>query len=141
MTLQQIFVGRNIRTELIGLFMATLELVKQFEIRVVQDPAGGDIKLELIPEDEKIDDAATEPADWKDPETGQVQYEWPSEQVRLAYEQRSQRRANRLTSRNFDEADDDDVILIDDIGYQPATPISVGIQNFIDWYLNYYKIG
>ena len=27
-----------------------------------------------------------------------------------------------------------------DVGYTPATPIEVGIRNFIDWYLDYYKI-
>jgi len=118
MTLQQIFIGRNIRTELIGLFLATLELVKQFQIRILQDAAGGEIQLELVPEDEKIDDAAVKTPDWTDPETGQVQYEWPSEQVRQAYEKRSQRRADRLSSRRFDEADDDEVIIIDD-DYEP----------------------
>jgi UDP-glucuronate 4-epimerase len=26
-----------------------------------------------------------------------------------------------------------------DVGYTPATPVSVGIRNFVDWYLEYYK--
>ena len=26
-----------------------------------------------------------------------------------------------------------------DVGYQPNTPIEVGVRNFIDWYLEYYK--
>ncbi|MFT7218686.1 MAG: UDP-glucuronate 4-epimerase [Candidatus Azotimanducaceae bacterium] len=30
--------------------------------------------------------------------------------------------------------------LVDDIGYKPDTPISEGIENFVDWYLNYYKV-
>lgn len=25
-----------------------------------------------------------------------------------------------------------------DVGYQPATPIEVGIRNFVDWYMSYY---
>jgi len=29
--------------------------------------------------------------------------------------------------------------LVDDVGYQPATPIEVGVRNFVDWYLDYYK--
>jgi UDP-glucuronate 4-epimerase len=29
--------------------------------------------------------------------------------------------------------------LVDDIGYQPATPVEVGVKNFVDWYLDYYK--
>ena len=27
-----------------------------------------------------------------------------------------------------------------DVGYKPDTTIEVGIRNFIDWYLEYYKI-
>ena len=30
--------------------------------------------------------------------------------------------------------------LVADVGYQPDTPIEVGVKNFIDWYLAYYKI-
>jgi len=26
-----------------------------------------------------------------------------------------------------------------DVGYTPATPVSAGIRNFVDWYLEYYK--
>ena len=29
--------------------------------------------------------------------------------------------------------------LISDFGYAPKTPIKVGIRNFVDWYLSYYK--
>lgn len=29
--------------------------------------------------------------------------------------------------------------LVRDVGYKPATPVEVGIRNFVDWYLNYYK--
>ena len=28
--------------------------------------------------------------------------------------------------------------LIDDIGYQPTTPVEVGVRNFVDWYRDYY---
>lgn len=34
-------------------------------------------------------------------------------------------------------ADVDD--LINDVGYKPDTPIEVGVKNFVDWYLEYYK--
>ena len=27
-----------------------------------------------------------------------------------------------------------------DVGYQPATPIEVGVKNFVEWYLEYYKV-
>ena len=28
--------------------------------------------------------------------------------------------------------------LVRDVGYKPATPVEVGIKNFVDWYLSYY---
>ena len=34
----------------------------------------------------------------------------------------------------------DTAALVADVGYQPDTPIEMGIKNFIDWYLAYYKI-
>jgi UDP-glucuronate 4-epimerase len=27
-----------------------------------------------------------------------------------------------------------------DVGYQPSTPIEVGVRRFVEWYLDYYKI-
>jgi UDP-glucuronate 4-epimerase len=36
-------------------------------------------------------------------------------------------------------ADIDD--LTRDVGYTPATPVEVGIRNFVEWYLSYYKDG
>ena len=30
--------------------------------------------------------------------------------------------------------------LVDATGYRPATPIEVGVSNFVDWYLEYYKV-
>ena len=29
--------------------------------------------------------------------------------------------------------------LATDVGYQPSTPIEVGVKNFVDWYLEYYE--
>jgi UDP-glucuronate 4-epimerase len=26
-----------------------------------------------------------------------------------------------------------------DVGYRPATPVEVGIANFVEWYLAYYR--
>lgn len=37
------------------------------------------------------------------------------------------------------EADVQD--LVDDVGYKPDTPIEVGVRRFIDWYLEYYRVG
>jgi len=30
--------------------------------------------------------------------------------------------------------------LVEDLKYQPATPIQQGIDNFIDWYLEFFKM-
>ena len=30
--------------------------------------------------------------------------------------------------------------LVADVGYRPNTPVEVGVRNFVDWYLDYYKI-
>ena len=30
--------------------------------------------------------------------------------------------------------------LVADVGYRPSTPVEVGIRNFVDWYLDYYKV-
>jgi len=45
----KVFEGKKNRSELVGLFMATLELVRQKLVRVVQDRNFGDICLELNP--------------------------------------------------------------------------------------------
>lgn len=28
----------------------------------------------------------------------------------------------------------------DDVGYKPSTPIEVGVKNFVEWYLDFYKV-
>jgi UDP-glucuronate 4-epimerase len=30
--------------------------------------------------------------------------------------------------------------LVADVGYRPSTPVEVGVRNFVDWYLEYYKV-
>jgi UDP-glucuronate 4-epimerase len=30
--------------------------------------------------------------------------------------------------------------LVQDVGYKPETTIDVGIKNFVEWYLDYYKV-
>ena len=30
--------------------------------------------------------------------------------------------------------------LVNDVGYQPSTPVAVGVKNFIDWYLEFYNV-
>ena len=31
--------------------------------------------------------------------------------------------------------------LISDVGYQPDTPIEVGVRRFVDWFREYYRVG
>ncbi|MCX5661440.1 MAG: segregation/condensation protein A [Planctomycetota bacterium] len=93
MTLQQIFVGRTNRSEMIGLFLATLELVRQKRVRVLQERDKGEIVLELRPQDEQISAADDKAADWRDPKTGEVQYDWPTDDARKRAERRARLRA------------------------------------------------
>jgi UDP-glucuronate 4-epimerase len=30
--------------------------------------------------------------------------------------------------------------LVSDVGYRPSTPVEQGIRNFVDWYVDYYKV-
>jgi len=53
LTLRAVFTGRT-RGEMIGLFLATLELVRQRKVRVVQDESTGEVALEPAePEESK----------------------------------------------------------------------------------------
>jgi len=115
MTLQSIFEGRTSRSELVGLFLATLELTRQRKIRVVQEQVGQPIQLELREPEDATAVARTEQdtAEWRDPHTGKIDYEWPSDQIRLQVEQRAKVRAERARSRDF-EGSDEPVIDPDD---------------------------
>lgn len=48
---------------------------------------------------------------------------------------------NLLPMQPGDVADTwaDTTELAADVGYQPSTPIEVGVKNFVDWYVDYYK--
>ncbi|MBB6430380.1 segregation and condensation protein A [Algisphaera agarilytica] len=112
MTLREIFVGRKSRSEMIGLFLATLELVRQRRVQVVQADFGGDIKLQLRPEsdrndlDDRDDQAST---DWRNPETGEIEYEWPDEASRLRAEKRAKIRATYAAKGQSPPDDADDI--------------------------------
>lgn len=104
LTLGQIFEGRTSRGEMIGLFLAILELVRERKIRIIQDADAREIRLELRPEFEPAQGADEKPADWRDPQTGQMRYEWPDDAARLRAEQRAKTRAERIaTGRLIDE--------------------------------------
>ena len=47
LTLQELFVGRTTKSEMIGLFLATLELIRQKKIAVEQNETLGDIRIRL----------------------------------------------------------------------------------------------
>jgi segregation and condensation protein A len=61
LTLRSIFSGRT-RGEMIGLFLATLELVRQRKVRVMQDEASGEVALEAGEVDADAVGAAESPA-------------------------------------------------------------------------------
>ena len=117
MTLQQIFVGRSGRIELIGLFLAMLELVRQRRIRIRQKRIGGEIGLELCSEEERRAPAAQEDRehDWRDPETGEIQYDWPSEEARHRAERRAALRIARFKNRRFGAVGDEEADEIIDV--------------------------
>ena len=122
MTLQTFFAGRTHRGELIGLFLATLELVKQRRIRVVQDKVAGEIRLALVPPEEQraLIDREDHATDWRDPQTGQVQYDWPDPEAKARSEARARRRGERLAKIRAGETvepddEDDPAIEIDAI--------------------------
>ncbi len=96
MTLQAIFEGRT-RGAMIGLFLATLELLRQYRLKLRQDDAAGVIHIELRDAEEAAeieraamqDDQSTETADPQDAES----FDWPSEAEKQRYVRRQQRRA------------------------------------------------
>lgn len=115
MSLQQIFVGRSGRSEMIGLFLATLELVRQRRIKVVQDRVAGEIRLELRPGQEQNPQADDKVTDWRDPATGEMQYEWPSEDARRRAERRAKLRASYASRMKQGDAPvADEIIDIDE---------------------------
>ncbi|MDX1564446.1 MAG: segregation/condensation protein A, partial [Phycisphaeraceae bacterium] len=95
MTLQAMFAGRGSVSEMIGLFLATLELIRQRKVKATQPEAGGPICLERLDESQWMDptqeEAETEPisADPARPED----FDWPDEKTRRRYERRQGRRA------------------------------------------------
>ena len=107
LTLQAIFVGRKSRGEMIGLFLATLELVRQKRIKVKQDRIAGEIALELTVGNEQLQTSDDKPTDWTDPKTGEMQYEWPSENAKMRAEKRAARKLSRAMGKAGEEDDEE----------------------------------
>jgi len=97
MTLQALFADRQSRSEMIGLFLATLELVREGRVRVQQEGAGGAIRLELSApaESEDAEDETASPGAGS--EAAPI-YDWPSEAERRRYERRLARRRKQEAS-------------------------------------------
>lgn len=95
MTLQEIFEGRSNKSEMIGLFLATLELVRQKLVTVVQDAQiedaapGANIRLVLVPEKDRQPISDDEQRD----DSGEPEYDWPDEESRLRFKRRERLRA------------------------------------------------
>ncbi|MFW6059189.1 MAG: segregation and condensation protein A [Phycisphaeraceae bacterium] len=109
LTLRRICEGRN-RAEMIGLFLAMLELVRDKRVSVVQDESemGRDVRLELRADSEAEAADNEKEADWRDPETGEVQYDWPDEGARRRFERRQQRRQRGFQKGDFTSDDEND---------------------------------
>ena len=95
MTLQDIFVGRGSRGEMVGLFLATLELVRNRRVRIAQDDADARIRLELCSADGEPLPMDGDAAAWAGGGAGdpsKVVYDWPTESLRRRAQQREKRR-------------------------------------------------
>ena len=93
LTLAEVFLGRSLRSEMIGLFLAVLDLVNQKQVKIVQDRLKGEIRLRLPTPPEQAASAKEVIPNWRDPVTGEMQYDWPSVEARLRAERRAARRA------------------------------------------------
>jgi segregation and condensation protein A len=122
LTLAELFLGRSGRTEMIGVFLALLNLVNQKQVKIVQDRLEGEIRLSLPTSAEQVDLADETVPDWRDPQTGQMVYDWPSIDAKLRAERRAQRRAARSADDEATAADQDEDVEteLDDDAAEPA---------------------
>jgi len=58
LTLRELFEGRKSKSEMIGLFLATLELIRQRKIRIEQTPGEEEVRIELREEEEETVEGA-----------------------------------------------------------------------------------
>ena len=103
LTLRQICEGRSNRAEMIGLFLAMLELVREKKVAVVQDDAG-EVALQRIPEDQREDPNRPDPSA-ENAAAGDDDYHWPDEAGRRRHERRQRLRAARARGDEIDEVD------------------------------------
>jgi segregation and condensation protein A len=95
MSLQDMFAGRGTVSEMIGLFLAMLELIRQRKVRASQERTGAVINLELQDEsnwmdlEQEDDEAERREVDPSNPDD----FDWPDAQAREVYSKRQGRRA------------------------------------------------
>jgi segregation and condensation protein A len=53
LTLRQLIVGRSSRSEMVGVFLALLELIREKKVLVRQDEAGGEVEIVVAPEEHR----------------------------------------------------------------------------------------
>lgn len=92
MALQAMFAGRGVG-EMIGLFLATLELLRHGKVRASQEQIGGEIRLELRPASDwmSLEELDRRPAIKYDPENPD-HFDWPDDETRRRYARRIDRR-------------------------------------------------
>jgi segregation and condensation protein A len=105
MTLQAMFAGRQHINDMIGLFLATLELVRQRKVRAYQDAIAGEIRLEILRQEEAEPDNATAPKQY-DPANPE-HFDWPDEETKKRYVRRQERRARGEFIEEDAELDED----------------------------------
>ena len=111
MTLQAMFAGRRSVSEMIGLFLAVLELLRNRKVRALQEAIGGPIRLEPRPESEWArfgeEDEPDEPTalsyDPDDPDN----FDWPDERQRERYTRRIERRKRGEKVEEDEEREED----------------------------------
>ncbi len=94
---------------MIGLFLAMLELVRDKRVAVKQEDSefGKDVRLEMR-DPAEVGPESEEDADWRDPETGEMQYDWPDEKARRRFERRQRRRKGGFDKSDITASDEDD---------------------------------
>lgn len=94
MTLQQMFIGRQNKATMIGLFCAMLELLRQRKVKARQDAIAGEIYLEARPQSEWTENTADpDQAPRRFDPSNPDDFDWPDEAERQRYVRRQQRRA------------------------------------------------
>jgi segregation and condensation protein A len=110
MTLQKMFIGRTGTQQMIGLFLATLELLRQQKVRVRQDSQASELFIELRPEVDWVqnrpEDADSKVREQPDP-ANVDEFDWPDEDARKRYARRMDRRAKGERIKDDIELEED----------------------------------